>query len=181
MESKKEKSKKRKDEKPVTVHITNHNKFEKGVGAFITNLNHLTIVMDGEGNMKLDASQVPGVTSAVNHEQPAEPVADSPDRIIRCILKLKEEKVLKRLFDYTWVMEVMNQTKDLPKFNTPTSFITYLKNHGIERVPSEDTIEKKQNKLSGTFPNWEFTDCDTTEAMRRINVAKRFLVLLRNE
>ena len=113
--------------------------------------------------------------------KPAEPVADSPDRIIRCILKLKEEKVLKRLFDYTWVMEVMNQTKDLPKFNTPTSFITYLKNHGIERVPSEDTIEKKQNKLSGTFPNWEFTDCDTTEAMRRINVAKRFLVLLRNE
>ena len=113
--------------------------------------------------------------------EPAEPVAEIPDRIIRCILKLKEEKVLKRLFDYTWVMEVMNQTKDLPKFNTPTSFITYLKNHGIERVPSEDTIEKKQNKRSGTFPNWEFTDCDTTEAMRRINVAKRFLVLLRNE
>lgn len=79
MESKKEKSKKRKDEKPVTVHITNHNKFEKGVGAFITNLNHLTIVMDGEGNMKLDASQVPGVTGAVNHEQPAEPVAVSPE------------------------------------------------------------------------------------------------------
>ena len=51
--------KKEKKEKPVTVHITNHNKFEKGVGAFITNLNHLTIVMDSEGNMKLDANQVP--------------------------------------------------------------------------------------------------------------------------
>ena len=51
--------KKEKKEKPVTVHITNHNKFEKGVGAFITNLNHLTIVMDSEGNMKMDASQVP--------------------------------------------------------------------------------------------------------------------------
>lgn len=51
--------KKEKKEKPVTVHITNHNKFEKGVGAFITNLEHLTIVMDSEGNMKLDASQVP--------------------------------------------------------------------------------------------------------------------------
>ena len=51
--------KKEKKEKPVTVHITNHNKFEKGVGAFITNLEHLTIVMDSEGNMKMDACQLP--------------------------------------------------------------------------------------------------------------------------
>lgn len=43
-----------KKEKPVTVHITNHNQFHKGVGAFITNLNHLTLVMDAEGNMKMD-------------------------------------------------------------------------------------------------------------------------------
>lgn len=62
MDEKKErrrKGEKEKQEKPVTVNITNHNQFQKGVGAFITNLNHLTIVMDGEGNMKLDASQVP--------------------------------------------------------------------------------------------------------------------------
>lgn len=58
-EEKKKKAKKAKPDKPVTVHITNHNKFEKGVGAFVTNLNHLTIVMDSEGNMKLDANQVP--------------------------------------------------------------------------------------------------------------------------
>ena len=51
--------KKEKNEKPVTVNITNHNKFEKGVGAFITNLNHLTIVMDSEGNMKMDAVHAP--------------------------------------------------------------------------------------------------------------------------
>ncbi len=58
------KEKKEKKEKPVNVHITNHNKFEKGVGAFITNLNHLTIVMDSEGNMKMDASQVPMMPQA---------------------------------------------------------------------------------------------------------------------
>ena len=51
--------KKNKQEKPVTVNITNNNTFQKGVGAFITNLNHLTIVMDSEGNMKMDAQQVP--------------------------------------------------------------------------------------------------------------------------
>ena len=59
MDCKKKKKKNKQQEKPVSVHITNHNKFEKGVGAFITNLNHLTIVMDSEGNMKMDASQVP--------------------------------------------------------------------------------------------------------------------------
>ena len=42
---------KKKQEQPVTVNITNNNQFQKGVGAFITNLNHLTIVMDSEGNM----------------------------------------------------------------------------------------------------------------------------------
>ena len=50
-----------KNEKPVTVHITNHNQFQKGVGAFVTNLNHLTIVMDSEGNMKMDAVQTPAM------------------------------------------------------------------------------------------------------------------------
>lgn len=59
MDRKEKKEKKEQPVKPVNVHITNHNKFEKGVGAFITNLNHLTIVMDSEGNMKLNADQVP--------------------------------------------------------------------------------------------------------------------------
>lgn len=50
---------KKKQEQPVTVNITNNNQFQKGVGAFITNLNHLTIVMDSEGNMKMDAVEAP--------------------------------------------------------------------------------------------------------------------------
>ena len=57
-EKKKKKKQEEKKEKPVTVHITNHNTFQKGVGAFVTNLNHLTIVMDSEGNMKMDAAQM---------------------------------------------------------------------------------------------------------------------------
>lgn len=168
---------KRKNEKLVNVRITNHNRFEKGVGAFITNLNHLTIVMDSEGNMKM--SQIPVMPHTEVEVEKTTPVLDD-EWIAECIKKLKEEKVLKRLFDYTWVMEVMNQTKDLPKFNTPSSFINYLNDHGIKRLPSEDTINKKLNKYTGTFPHWVFTDCDTTEANRRINVAKRFLTLLRN-
>lgn len=168
---------KNRNNKPVNVHITNNNTFEKGVGAFITNLNHLTIVMDSEGNMKMDAGQVPVMPHT---EVEVEKAVTENERIIDCIKKLKEEKVLKRLFDYTWVMEVMNQTEGLPKFNTPSSFISFLKDNGITRLPSEDTINKKQNIFCGEFPDWEFTDCDTTEATRRINVAKRFLTLLRN-
>ena len=114
-----------KNSKPVTVHITNHNKFEKGVGAFITNLNHLTIVMDSEGNMKMDASQVPVMPHTEVDKEKEKPDLDD-EWIVECIKKLKEEKALKRLFDYTWVMEVMNQTKGLPKFNTPSSFKVHM-------------------------------------------------------
>lgn len=102
-------------------------------------------------------------------------------RVKACIDTLWEEKVLKHLYDYTWVMETMNQTERMPHFDTPTSFIAYLENIGIERRPSDDSINKKQNVFSGTFPNWVFTDCDYPEATRRINVGKRFLSLYRKK
>jgi hypothetical protein len=77
-------------------------------------------------------------------------------------------------------METMNQTEGLPKFNTPRSFINYMKTLGINNLPSEDSINRKQNTFIGTFPNWEFTDCDTTEGTRRINIGKRFLSIFRS-
>lgn len=88
---------------------------------------------------------------------------------------LKEEGVLKHLYDYTWLMEVMNQTEGMPKFNSPASLISFLKDSHVEHLPSEDSINRKQNVFSGTFPDWVFADCDSTEANRRINVGKRFL------
>ena len=84
----KEESEMRKAEKPVTVHITNHNTFQKGVGAFVTNLNHLTIVMDSEGNMKMDASQVPTMphTQVDTEEDPAQDdgAGDSSAYVAKC-------------------------------------------------------------------------------------------------
>ena len=109
-------------------------------------------------------------------------VADGDDntvatdvRIGMTVQELWEEGVLRHLYDYTWVMEVMNQTDDMPCFNTPASFIAYLKAADVERLPSEDSINKKQNTFTGRFPDWIFVDCDTMEAKRRINVGKRFL------
>lgn len=94
---------------------------------------------------------------------------------------LKEEGLLKHLYDYTWVLEVANHTKGMPHFYTPKSFITYLKDLGLERLPSNDSIQVKQSKFNGDFPNWEFIDCDATEANRRINVGKRFLTAFRSK
>ncbi len=79
--------KKEKKVRPVTVHITNHNQFQKGVGAFITNLEHLTIVMDSEGNMKMDAGQV--VAPVMPHtEVDLEKKEPSEDK---AIIKLPQE------------------------------------------------------------------------------------------
>lgn len=96
-------------------------------------------------------------------------------RVGMAVQGLWDEGVLKYLYDYTWVMEVMNHTNGMPYFNTPASFIAYLKAADVERLPSEDSINKKQNTFTGRFPDWIFVDCDTTEAKRRINVGKRFL------
>ena len=114
-----------------------------------------------------------------NGAAPVVSSAGDDERILQCINVMNEEGMLKHLYDYTWMMEVMNQTKDMPKFDTPASFITYMEDLGIKRLPSEDTIIKKKNKFTGIFPDWKFTDCDTTEATRRINVGKRFLSLFR--
>ena len=102
-------------------------------------------------------------------------------KFIRCIRKLREEGVLLHKYDYTWVMEVANQTDGMPKFSTPKSLIVFLDSHGIDNLPSEDSINKKQNKFAGVFPDWVFIDCDATEGKRRINVGKRFCKQYRNE
>ena len=83
----------------MTVHITNHNTFQKGVGAFVTNLNHLTIVMDSEGNMKMDASQVPTMPHAeviANCENPEEGAQEddklpSAEEMVKACEKTREE------------------------------------------------------------------------------------------
>lgn len=119
-----------------------------------------------------------GQSRQAEGQQPAGtgPVS-SDERFLNCIKEMNENGVLKNLYDYTWVMEVANKTKGLPHFNTPSSFISYLKSLGIKRLPSEDSINKKLNTFYGDFPDWVFTDCDRTEATRRINVGKFFLSL----
>lgn len=100
-------------------------------------------------------------------------------RIKNCIYEMTAEGTLKHLYDYTWVMMVMNETDGMPRFDTPTSFVSYIGALGVKKLPTKSTINKVQSKAFGKFPNWEFTDCDQSEAIRRTNVAKRFLNIYR--
>ncbi len=117
-------------------------------------------------------------------EEPVEPIdiEMSEDEIIKnSILRMWDEGELKHLYDYTWVMVAMNDTKGLPNFDSPSSFVTYLASLGIPKMPSESSIKKKFEKMLGTFPDLVFLDADKTEANRRINVGKRFLKLYRTK
>ena len=101
------------------------------------------------------------------------------ERVRKAVLTLKSEGVLKHLYDYTWLMVVMNQTEGLPSFDTPQSFVTYLEGLQLADLPEVSSVKKAYGNVLRDFPNWTFPDRDTTEATRRINVAKRFLSIYR--
>ncbi len=163
---------------PGAIHNDHHQEInigsvsEKALGDIIKNF-----FKDGVENAEFE--EVDNV-KANEPETSIEVTSSTEERVKRCVATLKEEKQLKHKYDYTWVMETMNQSKDTPTFNTPGSFIEYLANLGFDGLPSEDSIGKKLNVCTGTFPDWEFTDCDTTEANRRINIGKRFLSIYRS-
>ena len=103
-------------------------------------------------------------------------------RMRRTIDTMRQEGELKHLYDYTWLMMAMNENCDLPSFDTPTSFREYLINIGIKKgIPNRSTISKYYDKARGQLPNWTFDDADGTEAIRRNNVGKRFLNLVKRE
>ena len=63
-----------------------------------------------------------------------------------------------------------------PFFYSPSDFIKYLKELGLDRLPGVTTLYGTQKKLSGRYPNWTFTDHpDSKEKLRRNNVVVRFV------
>lgn len=112
----------------------------------------------------------------------SEDTQNSDQQIKKVIEEMKNEKIIKRSYDYAFVMRIMNETQGLPHFDSPNSFLTYLKSLGFDDLPSEDSLKKKSSATFGKHPSWEFTDKkgkDTTEAKRRNNVASRFLSIYR--
>jgi hypothetical protein len=171
-----QKDKKEKKEKPVTVHITNHNKFEKGVGAFITNLNHLTIVMDSEGNMKLDANQVPAPVMPhtevdAEEEQPEED--DKEDRIncfkfMNEFIRQKVEAVVNTYYqgsaaNLALIEITFFDHNLLKKRNTHTAFIKTLCAWGTIGPLNKEEIKDLMNAMASKMsdlPKYGYMEWD---------------------
>ena len=104
-------------------------------------------------------------------------------RICHALGVLRAERLLKFAYDYAWVMNVMNQSADMPHFLTSQSFLDYLSSAlGLGGLPSESTISKKTRETSGRHPAWTFADTDDAyEVRRRNNVASRFLSAVRKK
>ena len=107
----------------------------------------------------------------------------SSDKQIKTAVEImKKETVIKHRYDYAYIMKIMNETEDLPTFNSPKSFLDYFKDLGITDLPGEDSIKKKVNASFGSHPSWTFTDKkgkDANEAKRRNAVGSRFLSIYR--
>ena len=78
------------------------------------------------------------------------------ERVRKAVLTLKSEGVLRHLYDYTWLMVVMNQTEGLPSFDTPQSFVTYLEGLQLADLPEVSSVKKAYGNVLGDFPNWTF-------------------------
>ena len=111
-------------------------------------------------------------------------IAENKDldaKVYNALATLKKEGEIVHLYDFTWPMIAMNEDKDLPSFDTPTSYLNYMKKIGIKNLPSRSTISKYYDRARGQFPNCTFDDADTTETIRRNNVGKRFINLVKRE
>ena len=109
-------------------------------------------------------------------------LSSSDKKIKTAVEIMKKEKVIKHLYDYAYIMEIMNETEELPSFNSPKSFLDYFKGLGITDLPGEDSIKKKVNATFGNHPSWTFTDTkgkDANEAKRRNAVGNRYLSIYR--
>lgn len=141
-------------------------------------------------------------TEEADYEEVKDDAAElsDDDRTVRAIGILNTEKLIKHKYDYTWVMQVTNETDGMPSYDSPQSFLTDMKRLQKEAglnfevgLPDISNMNKELSEVTGTFPNWRFIDMkktkalghtvyrDTTETNRRINIAKRYYNAFRKE
>ena len=98
--------------------------------------------------------------------------------VVVAINELRNRNVLRRAYDYTYIMLVINQ-ENIDRhlfFASPQDYIDYLSMFDVDRIPGKTSIYDMMSCTRGEFPNWQFSDrSDNVEALRRNNVAKQFL------
>ena len=93
------------------------------------------------------------------------------------ILEMRQDKAFRTKGDYGYIMLAVNDEAVKGHFfYSPSDFIKYLKELGLDQLPGLSTLYDTNNKVSGRYPNWEFTDHpDNKEILRRNNIAVRFV------
>lgn len=71
------------------------------------------------------------------------------------------------------------ETYHLPRFKTSVEFLQYLKELGLEKLCSDQTIDNQLKLMSGSYPNWEIIRGSEKGNLIANKVASRFLVLYR--
>ena len=102
-------------------------------------------------------------------------------RVALAIKTLQRNKVIRHLYDYTWIMVGIGDgvVEGMGSFGSPQKFMDYLKSIGVERVPSRTTLSTWYGRVIGKYPDWEFVDTqDPQEIQRRKNVVRQFISAL---
>ena len=106
-------------------------------------------------------------------------VMDDRDACMRyAITTLRRNKVFRRHYDYSWIMQAINDgvMDDYEEFESPQTFINYLGEIGIDELPDRSTISRACSNVFDSYPNWQFMDVKKPgEILRRKNVVKQFL------
>ena len=101
-------------------------------------------------------------------------------RIRHAIVQLREERLLRRMYDYAWLKVAMDSDDDLPSFESAQKYIDYLGGElQLDGLPSESSVSKMMDAARGQLFNWTFSDTsDAQETTRRNNIVKRFFNLM---
>ena len=98
--------------------------------------------------------------------------------MVYAINTLRENKVFRHFYDYTWIMMAINDgvLDDFDSFKSPQAFLNYLYEIGIDQLPTRYTLSLAYSKALGAYPDWTFLDVEKpNEILRRKNVVKQFL------
>ena len=118
----------------------------------------------------------------VSRQDSTEYGLDEMNRRMACALStLLANGAIRFNYDYTWIMVAINDgaINGLGGFRSPQRFMDYLKELGVEHVPSRTTLSTYFNKVIGSYPNWEFIDTqDPQEILRRKNIINQLISAL---
>ena len=98
-------------------------------------------------------------------------------RVQYAMNSLNQDNVIKKKYDHAWIMHLIDEgmIKELKPFYSENSYRRYMQELDVEGVASVSTLNQYYNTVSGSFPNWTFSDtADNYERLRRVNVARYF-------